>query len=383
MVPTLRSILAFSALSILATLSAGAPRPAAAATDCYAASEDADGDGYARNGAATDAECSEAGAVPRGGDCNDTRSYTHPNAPELAFNLTSDDCDALIDEPELVYFPNGNQNTKTSFSIRVRVASLDLLQQGSALAYDVEYADLAASGLPARTSKRLVGTLPSDYAFDAPVTGLSPARVYRARLHFYKATPTTIVVLGRPMKGTSFSSLGVSSEWYYSATAGDGLLEEARLDLLLDGFHQLSESDRGRIGYRGSVKRDGTRFGASPGEAWCSEFYAWLARARFFQIGGTNVGGTIWSFVLAGGWYPGSAAVSSVAERADYLPIDNDDDGDGDHSMMFLAYDATTGKAWTLEGNYGNAVRVNQRTIGAELLGVGHLKTGALIVANL
>jgi len=391
----LRSLPAFLTLAILVTGAATLPRAADAETvdiDCFAAADDADGDGYARKDAPRVVKTVDedkklycpAGYVRKAGDCDDTRMYVHPNAPEFAFNLMNEDCDTLTDEPELVYFPNGNQNTSTSFSIRVKIASSFLLSQGSALAYEVEYADLAATALPTRTAKRMVGTLPSDYAFDAPVTGLAPARVYQARLHFYKATAGKALVGGRLVKTTTWTELGVQSELYYSATKGDGQLEDARLDLLLDGFYQLSESNRGRIGYRGTVKRDGTRFGAATGERWCSEFYTWLASAQFYQIGIYNtVGGVMWWFMTESQYHSGSAKVRTVAERADYIPVDTDGDGEANHSTLFVAYDVTLDKVWTLEGNDGNYVRLNPRSIGSSLLGVGHLTPRALTLAHL
>ena len=62
------------------------------------------------------------------------------------------------------------------------------------------------------------------------------------------------------------------------------------------------------------------------------------------------------------------------------MPYDTPDDGDtaGDHSMMLLAYDATTGKIWTLEGNWGNYVVVKERAVDASLKGVGRLPSVAL-----
>jgi hypothetical protein len=391
----IRSFLASLTLMTLAAGAALPPRPAVAETvaiDCYAAADDADGDGYARSGAPKiemsvneDKKLDCPGDyVIKSGDCDDTRPWTHPHAPEFSFNLTDEDCDAVTDEPQLVYFPNGNQNTKTAFSIRVKLASSALVAVGSALAYEVEYADLAASAFPLRTPKRVVGALPSDYAFDASVTGLAPAHVYRARLHFYRASPGKTLVNGKVVATTTYSPLGVASEWYYSATKGSGLLEEARLDLLLDGFYQLSESDRGRIGYRGTAAPDGTRFHAAPRERWCSEFYAWLAGAQFYQISihGT-VAGVWWWFVSEAQYHPGFEAIAEVGERADWIPVDTDGDGEANHSTMFLAYDPSTLKVWTLEGNDGNYVHVRTRSLNASLDGVGHLTANALAIVHL
>jgi hypothetical protein len=392
---TTRSFLAFLTLTTLTAGAGLAPRPAAAEAveiDCYAAADDADGDGYARPGAPKiEMSVNEdkklycpGDYVIKSGDCDDARPWVHPNAPEFGFNLFDEDCDFATDEPTLVYFPNGNQNTQTGFSIRVKLASSALVAVGSALAYDVEYADLAASAFPASTPKRLVGPLPSDYAFDAPVAGLAPARVYRARLHFYRAVPGKALVKGKMIPTTTYSPLGVVSEWYYSATKGSGLLEDARLDLLLDGFYQLSESDRGRIGYRGTAAPDGTRFHAAPKERWCSEFYTWLASAQFYQISiYSTVSGVWWWFVSEAQFHPGFEAIAEVGDRADWIPVDTDGDGDANHSTMLLAYDASIGKVWTLEGNDGNYVHVKTRSFDESLQGVGHLTTNALAILHL
>jgi hypothetical protein len=387
-------------LAVLLAFPLLAPRAARAGNvdvECYHAEDDGDGDGYAESGSKKVMKPVDenkklycpSGFVRKADDCDDNRAEVHPHAPEIAFNLLDDDCDEphRYDEPELVYFPNGNQNTTTSFSIRVRLASLALVSKGTRLAYDVEYADLAATGLPAVTAKRGVGTLPSDFAFDAPVGGLAPARVYRARLRFYEAStppPPPPVVLGggRPPKVTpTYTYLNVASDWYFTATAGDGSMEAARTEILLEGFYQLSESDHGRVGYMGTVKRDGTRYGAAAKERWCTEFYSWLAGPHFLTLGASTVAGQIAWFASHFKWAPGPDAVVELAKRGDYVPIDAEGDGDtaGDHSMMFLAYDVTTGKIWTLEGNWGNYVLVKERPVDAHLKGVGRLPSAALI----
>jgi hypothetical protein len=382
------------ALALAIALAGVGPQAAAAATveiDCYDERYDGDRDGYAESGAPKETKNVEEekklhcpdGYVKKAGDCDDALDFVHPHAPEIGFNLRDDDCDGSMDETQVVHLKNGNQNGKTSFSIRVRLGHWALINLGSSLAYEIEYSDLAASAVPLVTPKRPVGTLPSDYTFDAPLAGLQPARVYRARLNFYKATTTTVLALGKRTVRTSYTSLEKSSEWYYSATDGDGDLEEARSDLLLDGFYELSESDRGRVGYRGTADRDGTRYGAAPKERWCSEFYVWLAESRFWQIGyATNVPSVITWFAVYREWYPGSASVPSVGRRADYVAVDVSGDGVADHSTMFLAYDPTTARVWTLEGNDGNYVTVRQRPVDGALRGVGHLAAPALLASN-
>lgn len=45
---------------------------------------------------------------------------------------------------------------------------------------------------------------------------------------------------------------------------------------------------------------------------------------------------------------------------------------------MFLAYDAHTGKVWTLEGNSGNQVKVKSRALDEVFTGVGYIKRAVL-----
>jgi hypothetical protein len=392
-IPTRLGFLTLAILLAVPVLAPGAARAGNVDVECFYASDDVDGDGYAKSDAKPVTKSVDedkklycpSGFVRKAGDCYDARAEAHPHAPEIAFNLQNDDCEGGTDETELVYFPNGNQNTKTSFSIRVRLMSLALAGKGSRLAYEVQYVDLAGTGLPPGvTPKRGVGTLPSDFSFDAPVLGLQPARVYRARLRFYEASfppPTTPVLGGRPTKVPTYTDLHVTSDWYYTATAGDGSMEAARTEILLEGFYQRSESDHGRVGYMGTVKRDGTRYGAAAKERWCTEFYTWLGRPHFMLMFATTVAGQIEWFRGHGKWYAGADAVAELGKRGDYVAVDKDGDGDttADHSTMFLAYDVTTGKIWTLEGNWGNYVLVMERAVDAQLKGVGRLPSAALI----
>jgi hypothetical protein len=54
-----------------------------------------------------------------------------------------------------------------------------------------------------------------------------------------------------------YVQVGGESEWYYTTTSGVGELEQARTSMLLRGFKELDESNRGRVGYRGTVNADG------------------------------------------------------------------------------------------------------------------------------
>lgn len=380
--------------ALFAATGLGIAPPASAETmniTCYPASSDVDGDGYAGSGAegeSMEVDVHDHMVCPapyrtEKSDCDDTRADVHPQAPELGFNGRSDDCDGFVDELELVYSPNGRQNTDTSFQIRARYRSWELLMGGSSIYYEVEVADLAASEWSWRTPKRAVGSLAADGTFDAPVTGLLPTRVYRARFHFYRRVVTETKKLTGPLAGrisvnVTYTELGQPSEWYHTTTTGPDETSQARTRILLEGFYQLDESDRGRVGYWGSADRDGTRYGAGRNEMWCSEFYVWLAKPVLWEIGWmTNVSGLIDWFQMFGEFHPGSAAATTVARRADYVPLDlSGSDGKGDHSAMFLAYDTTVPagpRMWVLEGNAGNHVRVSKYSINDRIVGIGHV----------
>ena len=59
---------------------------------------DADNDGFG-NAAVSVVTCTPpAGFVANNTDCDDTKNTVRPNAPEIGYNLTDDDCDGLIDE---------------------------------------------------------------------------------------------------------------------------------------------------------------------------------------------------------------------------------------------------------------------------------------------
>lgn len=386
--PTLiAALLAAGGLALALPASAETPT----SITCYPASSDVDGDGYANTGAigelvdtfvGEDLVC-PAPFLTEKTDCDDTRADVHRYAPELGFNGRSDDCDALVDELELVYSPNGRQNTDVSFQIRARYRSWELLMGGSSIYYDIEVADLAASEWSWRTPKHAVGPLAADGTFDAAVTGLLPTRVYRARFRFYRRVVTetrklTGALAGRISVNVTYTELGQPSEWYHTTTTGPDQTSQARTRILLEGFYQLDESDRGRVGYWGSADRDGTRYGASRNEHWCTEFYTWLAKPVLWEIGWmTNVRGLIDWFEMFDEFHPGPAAATTVARRADYVALDlSAPAGKGDHSAMFLGYDTTLPggpRIWVLEGNAGNHVAVSKYSINDDIVGIGHV----------
>jgi hypothetical protein len=108
---------------------------------------------------------------------------------------------------------------------------------------------------------------------------------------------------------------------------------------------------------------DGTRFGAPQNRAWCTEFYAWVAGAYLRGIGSQNDVGDMRDYFRSYDSWKDAYLIPEVAGPGDYLYLDTDVDGDGNHSGMFLAYDRSQDLpvVWSLEGNFGNRVRVVQR----------------------
>ena len=382
-----------SLLTVLSFLMASMPAHANTTKWCYPASADADGDGYARPGTpmeeapvSSSALNCPSGFVGGGGDCNDNDSDIHPYNEEIAFNGVDDNCDGHIDEAKAEYSAAGNANTTTGFAIKVLVKDSAITDVPRGLAAQIEYSKLVGS----RTLSNWT-TLPMTPVALAPlgplgglatrqpsvilnVTGLQPATVYVAKVRFYRTAVNGYV------------QVGTVSEPYYTTTTGIGAVEEARTNILLRGFKELDESNRGRVGYRGSVQADGKRYGASGNEKWCSEFYVWVSKpyvsyASIPYLGlPTAVDGVVTFFKIKDAYYSDPvlplSGGSPVARRGDYMPVN-----DKNHSTMLLGIETATSTVWTLEGNSGNHVKIANRPIagsGESPDGLGHVDTATL-----
>jgi hypothetical protein len=386
---TLRSI-SLKVLVLVLVVALLPVRPAAAGTvtiRCYPDWLDRDGDGYAvpqisvmntNDGTVTVRPTTPveltvdeskkmvcpSGYVNYNTDCNDNDPAIHPFAEEVAFNGIDDNCDGRVDEAKAEYSATGNGNTTDGFVMRVLVKDLAIVQAGRNLYVEVEHARLANSVYSTFLPKTAVATPTALNPYVVVnVTGLAPFSAYRARVRFYRSG------------FAGYIQVGGESDWYYTTTDGSTSVNQARTKILLRGFKEYDESQRGRVGYRGTVQRDGTRYGASTNERWCSEFYVWVTKPYLnYLYLPTNVAGVIGFFQFRGEYYAPTDA-PTLGNRGDYMPVNNES-----HSTMLLAVDRSnpsSPRLWTLEGNSGNRVNIDDHPLSYPD-GLGHVTTSTL-----
>lgn len=342
---------------------------------CYSDGFDRDGDGYAGLNAEDARQAywmkKWSGELrvncPKGyvrfyDDCDDLDPAVHPNQAEVALNGRDDDCDSVRDDPSLFY--SGSRNTSSSIRFGVRLNARELLDHADELFAQVSYASLENPD-DIETSAKL-SVHPSDgrpATVEVGVANLRPATVYRARVDFFT----------RDASG-HFQELSPGSpenDWYYTITDGADAEGHARARLVQRGLVELAASAVGSVGYRGSEDVDGTRYGAERNEGWCTEFYVWVTRSSVRGLSGLDTWDDMIDYFRDAHAYLAARDLSTQARPGDYLVMDSDGDGKKNHSGMFLAYEAARDRAWTLEGNSGNGVRV--RTRRSEITGIGHL----------
>jgi hypothetical protein len=340
---------------------------------CYSDGFDRDGDGYAGLTAA-DARtayqmitwngslrlhCPD-GYVRAIGDCNDRDPEVHPNHAEIGLNGRDDDCDGVVDEPT---FAAARASTSSAFWFEIALNSQILVDHAQALFAQVSYASLADSANLLQTAKIAVHPADRRQTVEVAVSNLSPVTVYRAQVAFFT----------RDAAG-NYQPIGPTlgdDDWYYAMTDGRDAETRTRAAIVQRGLAEYRQSNEGKVGYRGTQDRDGTRYGAGRNEAWCTEFYVWVTKVKLRGIAGRDSWDEMIDYFRAAGSFLPAADLARRAVPADYLVMDSDGDGKKNHSGMFLAYESAQGRAWTLEGNFGNAVRVWTRK--SEIQGIGHL----------
>ena len=370
-------------------------QPAHAGTydiQCWKASLfDLDNDGYADMHAHSDdresvvADAAErlncpAGYVKARGDCDDNNAKVHPRQYEMFGNGIDDNCNGLVDEPQIRYFPNGAANTSAGFTMKYYVRDQAVLNAFQSpfysLSYMIEYQELSNTAQTFTTPVQELTNF-SNYGahsrFDVRLSGLKANTVYRARVQLYRTARFQLWDKRNKRISAIPRSypIGDVSEWYYTSTDGETKLERERTDVVLRGLYEYFLSEHQALtGYRGINYLDGTRYGADKGELWCSEFYSWAVGTQSFTMGHRSNISSLLSFFSAhfARVFSPSQNRLEKAERGDYLALDTNDDGDTNHSAMFLAYDDALDAMWTLEGNASgvNQVGYQSRRAGNE-----------------
>ena len=349
---------------------------------------DADGDGYVSIGTNVqqtfELPISERLTCPDGwvaghGDCDDSRSWVHPGRLEIARNDRDDNCNDAVDEYEYFYSDQGHYNTGSYYYMLVKFNDTEMekhARNGTALYARVEYGRLEDYPDTTTTGYRRVYPFvvhhPDEGDFWGAyvlVSGLSVGTVYRSRVKRFYVPYTASYAPVAPRADTArtdqrwtfpkyrpvysgHNPLDDNWGWYYTTTTtGDGV-GHARTEILLKAFEQHFNQLRGRVGLLGDTWINGTHYGASSNEYWCSEFYSWCADHGLSGIAGRDSVADLEDYFDHWGGHDSLFSASGLpdlsgAERADWLRL-----SDGKHTGMFLA--ATANEVWTIEGNAYN-----------------------------
>src|SRR4030042_6839590 len=355
---------------------------------CFLDDDDGDNDGYSRDGAPKQenvpVKSSEKLNCPSGyvrfeNDCDDTKSDIHPRRDEIAGDGKDNKCNGKTDEPDFVYFADNKNNwvTQNSFKIKMKLKDARVYSFRSSLEAKVFYASLSRTQtVPEKRVPVQMQHEGSNHYGIIEITELVPNNVYRARVEFYG-------------KGSN-KRIGDGTDWYYTSTSGPSAEDQMRTNVVLRAFYELNESNLGKVGYKGTSKSDGTKYGANSKELWCSEFYSWVNEPYVKWMKNENSTSALISFFKNQGSYFSTGEIQSVGTRGDYAGMSMDDDSAKEHSGMFLAYDSSsknnlpdeckvddvpkeTPVIWLIEGNVGNQVGIGCRN-GNEVGGLGHVR---------
>jgi hypothetical protein len=337
-----------------------------ATINCYANADDADHDGYARIGASAVKKsvsglACPTGYVNRNDDCDDHDSGTHPRQVEWYYNNNDDNCANGMDEPE--FYPS-QEGSSSATSHTIWLMSNNLLDEigtdTGEVTYDMDIQDLADTTTTYHSARGSMQRFDAAHYWSIIYGGLSASSIRRVRVNVY-------------LVGNRYARTG----WYYFMTGSSDRTADARRKIVNRAFYEAHESDWGHVGYRGTIKKDGTRYGASSNEKWCSEFYSWITGPILANMSGQDtVDDLISYFQYYGMW------VTDVTQKAwpgEYAAMDTDMDGRKNHSAVVVKYDAGKDYYWTVEGNYGNNVRVATRSLDPSLImGTGWIKASML-----
>jgi hypothetical protein len=373
-------LIGFFALALSIGIGLSGSAQASDNRDCYKGNKDSDNDGYAAVDSTTQSTSvrqSEKLNCPKGwvrkaDDKDDNKRMIHPRRPEVPNNNVDDNCNDLIDEPEFIYMHENRNNWVATNSIRIKMKLNDqtLYSGGKQLKAKVRLWPLndTANPIDFPINTVRVNNVRGTRYVTLRITGLQPETVYKAVVQFKD-------------KSTG-SNLGSHTAAYYSVTDGTSNQAKRRTAILLRGFKEYNESKMGRVGYWGTEYKDGTKYGASKGELWCSEFYAWVTKPYLEGVSRRSSVASLRRFFRQRNQYKRiNTDILTRARPGDYISMDTDNDKKKDHSGMFLAWEPARSTVWLIEGNTsGNEVNIRERA-PSEVDGLGHI-TASMPLSN-
>jgi hypothetical protein len=173
---------------------------------------------------------------------------------------------------------------------------------------------------------------------------VQPASVYRlfVSLHRKSKTHGEETVLGRVPTP------------YYVATSGETILDQARQQIAMRTFREFYYTEKGW-----------DRNAEYP--MHCVSFYRWATGPC--TVGATDDWTNLAALFQGDNYYRRGGAIPAYSEEGavhgDYLAT-------ATHVFMLLEYDADTGQAWTMEGNFNHTIEVCLRPVSSSWI-LGHL----------
>lgn len=361
---------------------------------CY---PDADGDHFGAGSAVQVCAGSSCVAGVSGysynsGDCNDGNTSIHPQVLETHEDGVDNDCENGVDQAEF-FFDHPDVSTNTGSSITMSVRLRQATERSAALAGNLSakifYKKLeSASGAwqvyPASgTTPMTVVSCVAGGLCKASVTlpDLDPLSVYTADLELYRtSTGLRIYPYGKngASPGCALFSHCFNTDTLYSMTKGasSGALRDARWGMVMTALDTYGKFRNTNMGYWDSDLRNELEMAAND-TAYCSEFYSSSAKdylvdmnpckyksaAETPQCDPSETTASEHYISAMKSWFDAYGASQSyeylgpdmsALRPGDWLGVNpNDSEPNGQHTQMFLAWDAAVDKYWFVEGNGG------------------------------
>ncbi len=340
------------------------------------------------------------------GDCDDNNANIHPQLLETAEDGVDNDCENGVDQAEF-YFDDASVSTNTTtdivMSLRLRHATERTAAFASNLSARIYYTKLenASSGASVYPSS---GTTPMTTVscvagglckVKVTLPDLDALSVYSVDLELYRtSTGARIYPYGKSAAHVECGALGNGLHCYntdtlYSMTKGAaGTLRDARWGIVMTAFDKYGRGRNTDMGeWNETIKYEVESWANDT--AYCSEFYAsstkdYLVSLNPCKYGYAQNGSTPASTPQCDPgetskaedsvpdlktWFDAYGASQSYEyagpdmspnKPGDWVSVNpNASSPDGQHTQMFLAWDAATDEYWYVEGNGGTTADWN------------------------